>query len=273
MKTNIKRLGAGLGVLTALAWGGAAHAQGTVTWRGNVDDVTRIMFRGSNVNAFAVSGDSPSGVSVRRSGNLSFTNRARVSLQTISGRGSVSVVQTPDRSNNYTTIVEVRDPQPGEATYEFRLRTSDTNGRYDDYNDRPYDRDGYNDRDDQSNGRWNRRDDDYRGNGRWNRRDDDNRGNGRWNNRDDRNNGRWDNGNGNGRWNNRGNNRVDTSLPSDPAARIAYLLGVTQGQRDYEQRRDRDYSRYGARFNSRTEADFRRGYNNGFDGYDSPRNR
>lgn len=269
MKTIINRLGASLGVLTALAIGGAAHAEGTVTWRGNVDDVARITFRGQDVNSFALSGNNPSKTSVRRNGDTSLSGRANVSLQTLKGRGNVRIVQSPDRSNNFTTIVEVRDPQPGDGTYEFRLQLNDTDGRNGGYNNRPYDHDGYNNRPDNRN--------DYpRSNGRWDDRpgyrDNDNRGNGRWGDRDNRSNGD-DRSNGNGRWGNRRDNRADTSLPSDPAARVAYLLGVTQGQRDHEQRRDRDYSRYGARFNNRTESDFRRGYNNGFDGYDTPRNR
>lgn len=44
-----------------------------------------------------------------------------VSLRKIRGRGRVSLVQSPERSNGYTAIVRIEDDSSGAETYEFEL--------------------------------------------------------------------------------------------------------------------------------------------------------
>lgn len=145
----------------------AAERTGGITWRGNVDDVTRIVIRGRSVSSYAVSGRSPYDVSYRSNGDLPNGN-TDVRLQNVRGRGEVRVIQEPSRGNGFATIVEVRDRQGGAAPYEFRLfwQSDDDRGGW-----------GRNDRWDNDNRRDNdRRDNDRWGNGRWdrNRRDNDN---------------------------------------------------------------------------------------------------
>ena len=46
---------------------------------------------------------------------------AIVSVRKLRGRGRVSLVQSPDRSNGYTAIVRVEDDKAGDDAYEFEL--------------------------------------------------------------------------------------------------------------------------------------------------------
>lgn len=202
---------AGLGILAGLmTLSQPAQARdGGVVWRGSVDDVARVVIRGNSVRTYAVSGRSPYSVSSRTMGGQpDFGDR--VNLDSTQGRGTIRIAQYPDRGNNFTTIVEIRDPQGGSAPYEFRLNWSDNGGP----------------------GRGNGRPGDGRpgwGNGR--------PGDGRPGRDDDR-------------W--------------DAAEREAFRHGFEQGRRDFQDRRRPDYARYRNQYNNRTEAEFRRGYQDGF---------
>lgn len=251
---------AGLGLITGvLGQTTPAQAQsgGGITWRGNVDNVTQIVVQGSSVNASAVSGRQPTNVTFRRTGSPA-TRSSSITLQRVEGRGQVRVVQSPDANNNYTTIVEVRDPQSGDAPYEFRLlwnQSSNSGGTWGG---------GYGDR--RNDDRW----DDYgkgRGNGRdgawggYGDRTNNGRGNGGRDNRrrDDRRPGNWRNEDRRDRDDRRDGGEITA------AERAAYQAGIMRGRMDAQRNQKRDYAHYRSLFNARTEAAFRRGYNNGFD--------
>jgi hypothetical protein len=207
---------AGLAMLTAttLSAKPASAEAGSLSWRGNVDHIARVTIRGRSVNTYSVEGRSPSGVSTRINGTpLEWDDR--VWIQDIRGRGEVRVIQQPNRSNNFATVVEIRDITAGSAPYEFRLFWNDDRRR--------------NDRDDDR-GRW--------GNGRpgTNRRGDD----------------RWE----------RGRDDRDRVTPNE---RSAYDQGYEIGRRDFFTKMRRDAERHRARYDRRTEDEFRRGYNNGYD--------
>ncbi len=223
----------------------AAARTGSMTWRGNVDDVTRIVIRGRSVTAYAVSGKSPDDIRYRTNGDL-LTGNMDVRLENTRGRGDVHITQQPSRSNGFTTIVEVRDRQGGAAPYEFRLSWQSDNDDRGEWNrdsrwgnDDRRDDNGRRDNDPWNN---NRRDDDRRDNGR---RDSDRRDNGRWDRdrRDQDDNARW-----------------------TREEREAYQQGYDLGQRDRSRRVSRDSDRYRSRYNRQTADEFRRGYNNGYDG-------
>lgn len=101
------------------------------TWRGTVDDDTRITIRGENVQSQVVSG------AQRRTGGR--VNQAHalprregiVRVELIEGRGSVQVTQQPNATNDYTAIVRVKDAQGGAAAYRFvtYFDPSETNRR------------------------------------------------------------------------------------------------------------------------------------------------
>jgi hypothetical protein len=218
------------GTVAALGLASApANAQaGGITWRGDVDNVVRVEIRGRSANAYAVEGKSPTNTSYRVNGAPLDSNR-NVRLQLLNGRGDARIVQQPSSRNGFATIVEIRDSHyAGADRYEFRLISTPGDGRWDDWD----------------NGR------DGRGNDRW-----DDRRDGRWDRRDDR----WDNRPGNGR-----PGPVDGGSNTS-AERAAFQTGYDLGRRDAASRDRRDYTRYRSRYNSHTEAEFRRGYNLGYE--------
>lgn len=91
------------------------------TWRGTVDDETRIHIRAGSVQSQVVSGSSRrSGVRVDRSNPLPRRDGI-VRVQLMEGRGRVHVIQQPNARNNYTAIVRVKDGQGGAGRYRFAV--------------------------------------------------------------------------------------------------------------------------------------------------------
>jgi hypothetical protein len=89
------------------------------TWRGVVDDETRIYMRAGRIESQVVNG------SVRRSsGRVSRANplprrEGMVRVQLIEGRGRVHVIQQPTADNDYTAIVRIKDSQGGAGSYRL----------------------------------------------------------------------------------------------------------------------------------------------------------
>ena len=93
---------------------------GTMTWRGRVDDYVELNIQGNRVRSREREG------SQTLNEQVSFSNpfpRAdvSVSVRKRSGRGRVSVVQQPNRSNNYTAIVKIDDEKGGADDYEIEM--------------------------------------------------------------------------------------------------------------------------------------------------------
>ena len=102
----------------------AMARDGKVTWKGDVYGTVEIAFRGRSVNYRRTSGKRPENVKVNF--DSSIPDRSRdVSLDQKRGRGSVSIVQRPDRNNNYTTVVRIEDNRDGHDYYIFELRWND----------------------------------------------------------------------------------------------------------------------------------------------------
>ena len=85
---------------------------GSLEWRGRVDDRVQLVIRGRSVQARTVSGTSMD------SGRAAFTSGlpaepVRVNVKMLAGRGDVRVIQQPSRQNGYTAIVEITDPARG----------------------------------------------------------------------------------------------------------------------------------------------------------------
>lgn len=100
-------------------------SSGTVNWSGSVDNRVNIVIKGNTVNAASVAGpfsttsQNIQGVMPRRNSTLSVIK--------IDGRGTASVVQQPNRSNDFTGIVQVSDPQRGQDNYQLQIRWISSN--------------------------------------------------------------------------------------------------------------------------------------------------
>jgi hypothetical protein len=88
-------------------------------WRGIVDDDTRIYMRGGNVRSQVISG-APRRSSPRVNEVNSLPRRdGIVRVELIEGRGRAQVIQQPNASNDYTTIVRIKDGQRGAGSYRI----------------------------------------------------------------------------------------------------------------------------------------------------------
>jgi hypothetical protein len=102
-------------------YGYVEPTNGSMEWRGRVDDRLQLVIRGRQVQERTVSG------SRFQDGRAVFTSSlpaepVRVTARTLSGRGEVRVIQQPSRQNGYTAIVEVVDP--GWGSQEHRLQVN-----------------------------------------------------------------------------------------------------------------------------------------------------
>lgn len=110
------------------------------TWRGSVDDDTRIYIRAGRVESRVTSGAAP-----RRSARVDRDRplprrEGTVRVELLEGRGRVHIVQQPSARNNWTAIVRVKDGQRGAGAYRFATyfdprddwRGRDGSGRWDD---------------------------------------------------------------------------------------------------------------------------------------------
>lgn len=110
------------------------------TWRGVVDDDTRIYIRAGNIQSDVVSGS--------RTRRQPRVDRDRVlprrdgivRVELLQGRGRAHVIQQPSARNNYTAIVRVKDAQSGADGYRLAAYFEPEDSRW--TGDDRWDRDG-----------------------------------------------------------------------------------------------------------------------------------
>ena len=100
--------------------GNDGRTSGRVRWRGTVDDNVQLVIRDEQIEVRTIGG------SVYDNATYNFTSplprrRTSVSVNKISGRGEVRVLQQPTRDNDYTAVVEIRDPNGGAREYEIEV--------------------------------------------------------------------------------------------------------------------------------------------------------
>lgn len=100
--------------------GGGGGATGTATWSGRVDDRVNVIIRGGSIYAETVSGNSVQLNNQNMNGALP-RRSTTVTARKTNGRGDVTVIQQPNRSNNYTAIVQIYDRKGGSDTYGLEI--------------------------------------------------------------------------------------------------------------------------------------------------------
>ena len=93
---------------------------GSLSWRGRVDDVIELEIRGDQLHERVVSGQRVSDVSSRFNSNMP-RRRVNVNVEKLRGRGNVEVVEQPSSRNNFTAIVRIRDTKGGADDYEIEV--------------------------------------------------------------------------------------------------------------------------------------------------------
>ena len=96
---------------------------GTASWSGRIDDLANIIIRGASIRSEDVTG---SGLQVAyQNMNGSLPRRASiVSARRVNGRGSVTVIQQPNRLNYFTAIIQVADTRGGADDYRVEITWS-----------------------------------------------------------------------------------------------------------------------------------------------------
>lgn len=98
---------------------------GTATWSGSVDNRVNVVIKGDTINTVSVAGpvsntfQNISGVLPRRNSTLSVVKSE--------GRGTAFVIQQPNRSNDFTGIVQISDPNRGQDNYRLQMRWTSSN--------------------------------------------------------------------------------------------------------------------------------------------------
>jgi hypothetical protein len=93
---------------------------GSLSWRGQVDDVVELEIRGDQVYERAISGQQVRDVSARFNSPLP-RRRVTVNVEKLRGRGDVTVVEQPSSRNNFTAVIRIRDNRGGADDYEIEV--------------------------------------------------------------------------------------------------------------------------------------------------------
>jgi len=75
---------------------------------------------GNNVQTLNVAGQAATGVTFDINGVLA-QRPGSVNVRKRSGRGTVTIIQQPNRSNDFTAIVQIFDPGSGADNYEIDI--------------------------------------------------------------------------------------------------------------------------------------------------------
>jgi hypothetical protein len=133
IRSTLRTFAFALPLLAAGAPALLAQNRSLFTWSGRVDREVQITMRGRDVWTNGADRDDGSRSRVSVGSSLPRSD-GYVRVQTENGRGDVSVVQQPSASNNYTTIVRVRDRSSGSDRYRveayWESRYSDDRGGY-----------------------------------------------------------------------------------------------------------------------------------------------
>ena len=100
--------------------GDDGRTTGRLRWRGTVDDDVHLVIRSDNVEVRTIGG------SEYNNGTYNFTSplprrRTTVNVVRLRGRGDVRVIQQPSRDNDFTAVVQIRDPSGGAREYEIEV--------------------------------------------------------------------------------------------------------------------------------------------------------
>jgi hypothetical protein len=121
---NLKTFGFMFTIFVAAVFCGAVgdvHAQrgsGSVEWSGTVDDTVQIRIRNGNVRTRVMNGRNYNDENYNFDGREARRN-SDIRINKRDGRGRISVIQQPNRGNNFTTIIQITDPKGGADRYRF----------------------------------------------------------------------------------------------------------------------------------------------------------
>jgi hypothetical protein len=93
---------------------------GRLRWRGTVDDDIHLVIRDDQVEVRTIGGSEYNNATYNFTSPLP-RRRVNVNATRLRGRGDVRVIQQPSRDNNFTAVVQIRDPSGGARDYEIEV--------------------------------------------------------------------------------------------------------------------------------------------------------
>lgn len=100
--------------------GGVGRTTGRVRWRGMVDDDVHLVIRDDRIEIRTIGGSEYSNATYNFTSPLP-RRRLNVIATKLKGRGEVRVIQQPSRDNDFTAVVQIRDPSGGAKEYEIEV--------------------------------------------------------------------------------------------------------------------------------------------------------
>lgn len=91
---------------------------GSLEWKGTVDDTVQIRIRNNNARTRVLNGRDYNDDDYNFNGRGPRRN-SEIRIDKKDGRGRVAVIQQPNRGNNFTTIIQIRDSKGGADRYRF----------------------------------------------------------------------------------------------------------------------------------------------------------
>ena len=95
-------------------------SDGRVFWRGKVDIETQLFIKGTDLETRVVAGPNWGGEKYSFTASLP-TRNVKVEVLKKKGRGTVRVIEQPNRSNDYTAVVQILDPGSSWKEYELEI--------------------------------------------------------------------------------------------------------------------------------------------------------
>jgi hypothetical protein len=94
---------------------------GSVTWKGKVDKEVHLKVRNNSLEYSLFDGTDYGSGSYNFVSAMPSNNRVNLYVRKKKGRGNVSIIQQPDRLNNYTAVIKVLDEGSGAKDYEVEI--------------------------------------------------------------------------------------------------------------------------------------------------------
>jgi hypothetical protein len=96
------------------------RTSGRIHWRGTVDDNVQLAVRDDRIDLRTIGGTEYSDAIYNFTSPLP-RRRVTVRVNKLNGRGTVRVIQQPSRENDFTAVIEIRDPSGGARPYEVEV--------------------------------------------------------------------------------------------------------------------------------------------------------
>lgn len=97
------------------------YQSGRVNWSGRVDNKVHVIISGDYVRSIDMAGTGMRNVHYNLMGYLARRNGNFVSVRKIKGRGQVAVIQQPSWDNDFTTIIQILDPDRSDDDYQLEI--------------------------------------------------------------------------------------------------------------------------------------------------------